>query len=273
MRQAYVNKQWIKSESTGEFVGVCMGSDFCAEHEFGIDTIKNDFGIVTSEKNNFLLGLVKKEIPIFGIECRRIRRVPEHFQLFDKDGFHGVASYSGRNKQWVSHLFDDGVNKMKTSAYEFSSYWDEKSFLLVTKPDDHDRFDDIVRSIREMDAAIFIGGAGAFSNGGLNIVIISKMQQDVRDAMSKLDESKYRLKATAEATGIHEEAKRAGKAYFALSPGWKDKSEKEIHFWLNPYEQDKYNAGWYSLTELRQWFKNEGPIIKEDKNKQLKINS
>lgn len=33
-------------------------------------------------------------------------------------------------------------------------------------------------------------------------------------------------------------------------------------FWLNPMNQKKYNHGWFTIEELQQWAKDNGPIVK-----------
>lgn len=35
-------------------------------------------------------------------------------------------------------------------------------------------------------------------------------------------------------------------------------------FWLNPWDQHIYEAGWYTLEELKQWGKDKGPVIKQN---------
>ena len=50
------------------------------------------------------------------------------------------------------------------------------------------------------------------------------------------------------------------KKYFFLGNPQKNK-EGEWIFLLNPYDQDIYNYGWFTLKDLALWGKNKGPII------------
>ena len=42
MRTGHLNKGWIKNDD-GEVIGIALGADFCAEHEWGIPSIRNSF--------------------------------------------------------------------------------------------------------------------------------------------------------------------------------------------------------------------------------------
>ena len=78
---------------------------------------------------------------------------------------------------------------------------------------------------------------------------------------------------SAAATGIEEVLKKAGKRYYALSPRWaasiKGTKNGEVEtkygvvFWLNPCDQYKNNYGHFTVEELQQWAKGEGPIPKK----------
>lgn len=35
----------------------------------------------------------------------------------------------------------------------------------------------------------------------------------------------------------------------------------QIRFWLNPTDQVRYQAGWYTIDELLLWSQNRGPVI------------
>jgi hypothetical protein len=40
----------------------------------------------------------------------------------------------------------------------------------------------------------------------------------------------------------------------------------EIRFWLNPKQQDRYNAGWYTIDELISWSREIGPVVVDADN-------
>ena len=55
-----------------------------------------------------------------------------------------------------------------------------------------------------------------------------------------------------------------GRAYLCLSPQWISgdrKSQHPVMYWLNPADQDKNNAGWFTVEELDQWIAGTGPVV------------
>jgi len=60
--------------------------------------------------------------------------------------------------------------------------------------------------------------------------------------------------------------KSAGRSWFALRAAWirdKSASKHPVWFWLNPQEQDRYEAGWFTVEDLLQWTENKGPVLKK----------
>lgn len=56
-------------------------------------------------------------------------------------------------------------------------------------------------------------------------------------------------------------SRKAKKEFFYLKIRSIDKNGKPS-WWLNPYEQQKYEAGWYSTQDLLDWADNKGKVIK-----------
>ena len=57
------------------------------------------------------------------------------------------------------------------------------------------------------------------------------------------------------------ELHKSGKDWLSLD-GWEyDQKQGMIIFWLNPYNQIKYNCGHYTVEQLTQWLKDDGPVI------------
>ena len=79
------------------------------------------------------------------------------------------------------------------------------------------------------------------------------------------DEDYHKLKLAAESTGLEAYLKSRGKRWFALSPRWANDEKSGVRFWLNPQEQQKYSAGWFTVDELREWADERGPVIMKQK--------
>src|SRR5690606_18676756 len=89
----------------------------------------------------------------------------------------------------------------------------------------------------------------------------SKLDPALAQAAYEKDQRKVRLQEAAAKLTIVDELRAAGKHYYALTPRWKDEQESEVVFWLNPADQQDYRCGQYTVEELRQWIRNECPII------------
>jgi hypothetical protein len=117
---------------------------------------------------------------------------------------------------------------------------------------------------------MFLGGARipVFENAGLNIVIASRLPASVQNEMREVDLDAFNLKEAAEKTGIKNRLKAAGLGFYALSPHWregflKDRETKHnVVFFLNPFDQHKYESGWVTVEELDEWIAGKGRIIK-----------
>lgn len=256
MRRTYHGKSWLTHEE--ELYGINLGADFCSEHEWGIKDLRTMLGVKKTILENRFLGIIKKEVPVFGIEARRIHDITHVVSSTCRE-MRMFGVYDGRHQDWLNHKFDDAEPHLLKSD-DFYAEWGENGFVLFSK--DIARMDILKTAVLKSDFGIFLGGGGVFSNSGLNLVIISKMPDIMKNNIYKSDEDAYELNTKAEATGIREELTKAGKEFFALSPRWVDDKKKDIKFWLNPDNQQMYNHGLYSIAELKQWIKEEGPIIK-----------
>ena len=228
----------------GTPMAICLGYDYCAEHEFGIAKLERDFGI--------------EKIKL-GIEGYRIKEVPGNIIKFDEG-------------EWLYLVCDTGYYENRhPDCLQFSSYskedvqasWSEDDFAIRVRGEAREFIHDLYSAITEKDVAIFLKKAQVFGGSGIVLAIISRVPDDVKKQMR--DDSAYqkRLTDAVEKTGIKRRLKEAEKGYYALSPRWADEKETEISFWLNPCEQHANNYGWFKLEDLEQWAKGEGRIPKE----------
>lgn len=257
-----------------QLIGINLGADYVAEHEWGIKELRRDFGI-TEES-------VKDKI---GFEATKIQSMSKKFGLFDgKNKSHGAGygRYCEADKNDASNFFYKEDKKFNTyeralqemEARLFSSRqpeeivgsWDSSSFafLMIDKHKKH--YDDLIQAFENRNIAISLGASRVFENGGLNFLIYDKIPKQIFQDAINAHLSSNRLKDAVEKTGLFERLKKAGLSWYALSPRWVDKSEKEIQYWLNPQDQHIYNYGWYREKELLEWAKGMGPIIKQKEN-------
>ena len=261
-------------DSDGKVIAVNLGSDFTAEHEWGISGIYSKLGITGPDTIDEKIGSIDKIKQFFGLKKYRVG-IETRTQTIDPVIVHNLDSdgvkKSGLNPMWgigivetwrAQHPIEwaDFVDYM-TEREELIGHWDEKAFLFMCP--DRGVVEEIHEALKRKDITIWLGGSHAFSNSGLIIAIGSRLPKEVRDRFAESDMDHISLKKAAFDTGIHAKLRAAHKEYFALSPRWSDDSKKEVVFWLNPREQDVNNFGWYTSKELEQWTRGEGPIPKK----------
>ena len=266
MRYGMYSPMFLANEK-GEFFCCHLGADFCAEHEWGIDGIKDLLGIPNYETVE----------PPFDISRFQITRCLQDNLAFIEDkqdtflylhkGYRKLESVSSKN--WnepcltrEKYKQDDSVLPVKSSGM-----WDANEFALYTNEENGRKYlKELYEAILNKDIAVMIGGGHSFQNGGLNLLIISKASQEAKETIAESLQDAAELREAAVATGIFEKVSKT--MYYALSPHWKNAEKTEVHFWLNPTDQKNNNHGWYTVEDLELWLIGEGPIpIKQKKRR------
>lgn len=266
---------WLYDDE--KMVAINLGSDYCAEHEWGIEGIKRAFGIsepVTREN--------------LGIAARTIKALPEDLHLLEHEDLLVlvyVHAYSQdkspeaffRTGSYTQELTLRG-DKRKSTA------WDENSFGIVVKDkEDKDRLKELWEAFQKKDIVIWLGGGGVFQNAGLVLAIPSRMPPFRSQLMAESDLENIEVIEAAEKTGIELELRAAGKKWYALAPRfWQAANKgvgptpllvdgkKVLKFWLNPMDQHLHNFGWFTVEELRLWLIDQGPIPMTDEQKRTR---
>lgn len=278
--------EFLVSEDKKTVIGVVLGGDFCAEHEWGIEDVKTAFGIPENKTYSrgpmawwkSILGIDK---PVFGIEKRTITKLPEGYtKLASGETSFSLATYSGGKKEKAKmdvsfigmsdnysakSLADRFADKVKIETYrksELDGWWSDRDFLISSENKEFIR--DIREAFDKKDIAIWVGkfSENPFEPAGFVIAIKSRIPEQNIKSMYEADEDYYNLQKTAAKTGIYEKLEKAERKYFALSPRWANEEKTEVQFWLNPEDQRNNNFGWYTVKDLEAWIKGEGPIPK-----------
>lgn len=247
MRRGF-NNLAIYKDDKGNLQGVGLGSDFCAEHERGIDGIRSKFGM---DKN--ILGIGRYTITK--------GKVVSFEYVHEKVKWYGLTSHDAY--MWDKKPYD--MKEIAKWALEYvdskkdiQGAWADEDFLFIVK--ERTLRDTIAEAFAQKNIVIMRGGCGLFNNGSLNILLLSQFPIGAMEDILKTHISQQKLENAVKVTGIKEKLAAAGKKYFALSPEWKNKEETEFHFWLDPQEQDKNNYGWYEIKDLEDWINNIGRI-------------
>lgn len=266
-----------------QVIGLNLGADFCAEHEWGIDGIKRGFGMPINENEKpfaswwkAILGIGK---PVMGIDKRAITKCPD--TLLKGESTIETTDYSDkkRKKQKLKvyylgyksyfygedkhQIFKQKLKEIWDGSKQVWGWWAEDDFMVAST--NKEAIDQLFQAFQNKDVVIMLGGGHVFKNSGLCLIQKSKISEENKKYLYDNDFESWQLKQAAVKTGIYERIEKGGKRFFALSPRWKDQDKKEIVFWLNPQEQQKYSSGWYSVEDLDKWVKDEGPVIENKK--------
>ena len=269
MRRSRETTFWVEDNI---FFGITLGADFCSEHEWGVKTINSLFGIKNTDES--LMGIERYTINEISANLAFLkkgkRKISEALLYFDYTNSLpkalGDKSYPGKDffdRKW---LFSYKEPEGATSA------WDEGSFAIRGfTQEEINRIEEVYNAFLNKDIAIWVGGSGPFGGGGLHLIIASKMPDYHKQKLWADHVEDKRINDVVNKTGIKQELEAAGKKYYALKPGFflDENGNEFIKFFLNPQEQNTNNYGWFTVEELQQWTKGDGPIpkTKEGANK------
>jgi len=259
----------------GTLLGVNLGADFTAEHEWGIAGLLQTYGIDDNQEgiDRRIIRHVPKEHLLVGSVTLETRDFSERKPKSEKAKWWGLVSFRyPRELERADKFTKELVGRLELTPHrlhtELTGAWDERSFGFLTKDEGVVR--ELHDAIQQLDMCIGLFNGeprNPFSRAGLGLLIASRVPQTVRDHWLESDRDRRALLEASAATGIEGRLKEAGRRFFALSPRWADKSDKDtkhpVMYWLNPMEQRENNAGWFSVEELEQWAEGKGPIIKE----------
>lgn len=247
MRRTYNDKAMVYE--SGSLIGVNLGYDYCAEHEWGIKGLQRDFGIPNLTRRTA------------GADSRTVTKHPRLAHIWEGDN-----SYLFTVSAWVR---DDEIKVPSDLGgfgdEEWGAAWDGGSWGIWTT--DASVTTELYEAIGRKDLMMFLSGTdNPFGGSGLALVIRSRMPQEWMDEARKADLDHLDLWDAFDSTGIEKILEKAGCRYYALRPVWENREKGELRFWLNPQEQQRNNYGWYTLQDLVNWAEGEGPIpVKEDK--------
>ena len=251
----------------GIFVGIDFGIAYCYEHEQGCVDIQNAFGVDRSR---------------IGIEGYQITKYP------DEDCTLEVIKFQDKMQRWVGLYFDTKSSDFKTkdkiqyylprplssNVEEICLAWDSESFGIVVHNSKQAIIDELMSAIKGEDLVLKMGSGATECDGGFCVLIASRIPQRIKDEMRLNDLDNQKLFEAATNTGIAEYLQKHKKNYYSLKPAWIDsgfesehgrgKTKYKVVFFLNPYEQYKYNCGWFTVEELKDWAKDRGPVCRSN---------
>jgi hypothetical protein len=243
-------------ENEGVLLGVYLGADYAAEHEWGIKGLCELFGISGEG---------------VGVEKRVATVVPP--LRYEEKGQGAVLVVTRYEYRLNGAGESEDLRIYKGD--KFAGAWCDEDFGIHVKGKDNvEKLRKLHEAIQNKNVLLYIGGNGdnPFSRGGLVIAIRDVYPAEWAENMRQVDEDQIALTEAAKATGIRErvcanlKSSWGGLPFYALSPRWRFENDTpsahKVIFWLNPCDQNKLNYGWFTVEELDQWIEGKGPIPK-----------
>lgn len=271
-----------------KFIGIALGYDYCAEHEWGIKDLRELCGMPEASRKNM------------GVKNRTITKVP---QLVFIEETHKKVNfailYTGNrwhteeeNKQYLPHelknyvedlIWGEKWNKEHPSTRgdkdNISTAWDGGSFGIAVMGDKEVGYlKELKEAIEKKNLSIAVADLrtrNPFAGSSLCLLITDRIPQGTLDALYAGDKKYFDREDYEEKIGMKKILAKNGNKngyqglhYFcACSPKWIDYNNEEgsleeqkkkfntkydIEYWVN-YSDNDENYGWYSVEEIREW--------------------
>jgi hypothetical protein len=261
MRQGIFDSDFIFEND--EFKGICLGYDYCAEHEQGIEDIEKSFDMKLSD-DSFL-----------GIEARRLRKLPLYLKYVENTYKNRCYSHLIFKRDSVIN-FSDNTSTCPVGNFkhgiDFVTAWSSRSFGVSLKGKNNPKkklLELLYNKILDKDVALcFVSKnqkPNPFSRTSPYLAIISRMSEEFLQDMHDYDLDCLNLKNESKKTGIEDYLKKFNKSYFALNPQWNDNSKTtsyNVIYYLQPFNSSLYNSGWFTVEDLRMWAHDVGDVMK-----------
>lgn len=199
----------------GPLIGINLGWDFAAEHEWGIDGIRAAFGITGASKERA------------GVDARLVTVVPKGLRFIGDVGgyaylaFHDFIFDDLETDKEAADFIDHALRVSKYDNVDLMTGWSENSFAIRLKGG-AEMLGAIFNALTAKDAVILRNGRGnPFANAGLVIAIRSRFPQNWADTLREADLERLRLEEATQKvyrkTSLLHILEKAEKRFFALS--------------------------------------------------------
>lgn len=256
MRSTCGGVNWLHDDKK-RLVGVSLGADASTEHECGTKKLAEAFGYKFGSRD--------------GWDARRITRLPTTFAGTELE-------VNGEQCILVSSNLEVALRHVHTELrfYQFtkgctlntSAAWDEENFAILARGPDMKWARKLLESFAYLD--VMAGGVlqSHYPVMGLTYAVYSRVPYHVKAiAKQKLDDELTRDKILMD-SGVIERLINAGRRWYSLrETAWHDAAKTTIRVWLNPSDQAQNRSGWFTLEQLEQWVKGEGPVMTCNKDR------
>lgn len=282
MRAGRINKGWVLSEG-GEFIGVSLGADFCAEHEWGIDGLNQTLGIekrepgipstIARDPDMAKLRYVEDDHLCLLVCCFNAKKI---------ESLDGNLFEAAFQDEWPFSTLEFGPEfaltpkrrkrkKQLASEWDISSAWYSGGFMLLARKEHAERVKALYDAADKENLVVFVSGkSNPFDRGGLVLALADKIPTESVENMRSVDQSQRDMNRDFAESRIAERLSAAGKkADLQPQPIGEEEMKKlgTSHTFRVFLVDRKGEAktGWYTVEEVDRWLtKNDGPVVKTD---------
>ena len=287
MRRAYNDYGTIVIDD--KFIGISLGYDFAAEHEWGIDGIKRRFGMPELTKKT--LGVAARSITksIDNLVFKKETYKKKKFAILYTGYYYRTLEESEKNIPrdlenykkdilWQIERDEKHQSKHRETKDPVVTAWSGDDFGVgVMGIDEVSYLEELYEALNNNNIVIThinITPDNPFSNSALSVLIKDKIPQNFIDAMYNADkehqdridyEKKIGMTKIKEKYGKKNGYKEHG-YYIACSAKWIDYDDKEnrekekekydtkydIIYWIN-YSDDDDTHGWFRVEDIKKW--------------------
>jgi hypothetical protein len=280
--------------NNNKFIGISLGYDYCAEHEWGIKELRSLCGIPDSDKTNmgvlsrtitkcpplvFKETIIKKRKYAY-IYTGRLWNTKEEMENYIPRDLKDYADSLVWNEKWnIEHPDRECKDAIITA-------WDGGSFgIAVMGEKEIGYLKELYEAFQNKNVTIAIinhRATNPFAGTALSLMITDRLPQEILDMMYGGDKEYFDREDYEEKIGMkkiiakydNKNGYNSDKYFLACSPKWidyddaenREKRKKElntkydIHYWIN-YSDNDNNFGWYTVEEIKEWLTGKKKLI------------
>jgi hypothetical protein len=277
MRTASQDYTIIINEEGDKFLGIALGYDYCAEHEWGIDDIKRRFGIPESSKKN--MGVASRSITknisnlIFKKETYKKKKFAilytgyQYWHEGEDNPMPRDLEHYKKNIDWRMEYDAKHPSEHRGKKYPMITAWDDSGFgVAVMGEKEAQWLEELYEAFNNVNVVIAMINHRAynpFAGTSLSLMIKDRLPKEVANMMYSADKQYFDRKDYEKKTGIpklkekmekarQKDAKKSGSwdenlyghnhgYYIACSPKWIDYDNAENREKLKAEMNTKYD--------------------------------
>lgn len=272
--------------------GFCLSADFCAEHEWGIQKLRDAFGCDPEAEAGIPRRVIAKTTRRGYISGKGAGDI-ELISYFEDDERAILLGNAESHAQYIKEELKKGkplselvpgelrlssyrLTRKKKSEPEIGAAWSERDFGIHVTAKEIPLLRELRGHFARKNVVLMMGGGNSpFENAGLILAVANRLPKKVVEVWKEGDLDQEKLMKTHERIGIEQKLKEtwsdkprdweSGCRWFALSPRWaegkwKKQTRYPIIYWLNPQDQQNNYFGWVTIEDLKDWIKGKGKI-------------